>query len=111
MHVPPEGDIDWWMERGRKEDMLHVMRNGHHIRYHAYKTIDIDLAYPDEAVNAARKLKTQGWNVARHNCVHHTFTVLSEYTKEHGFPDPFRDILNLMPKRWFNLLPGELRML
>lgn len=106
MNVPLEGDIDWWVERGDKDSMLKMMRSGHHIRYHSYKMIDVDAADPQKAIDAAHRLRLAGWNLAKHNCVHQTFMVISEYSHEHGAANPFASALNLIPKRWFALLPG-----
>ncbi|MBX9570222.1 MAG: hypothetical protein K2X77_15090 [Candidatus Obscuribacterales bacterium] len=107
MNVPPEGDIDWWVEHGSKDAMLKMMRSGHHIRYHAYKCINVQSAQPEKAVEAAHRLRSAGWHLARHNCVHQTFLVMNEYSSEHNAPDPFANVLNLIPKRWFGLLPGD----
>jgi hypothetical protein len=111
MNVPAEGDIDWWVERGKKDDMLKMMRSGHHIRYHAYKVIDVETAQPQVAIEAAHGLRSRGWHLARHNCVHQTFIVMNEYSNEHNAPDPFANVLNLIPKRWFGLLRGSVHSL
>ena len=117
MDVPPDGDIDWWVERGSRSEMLETMRRGHHqrsgyhIRYHAYKAIEVPRALPERAIEAAHKLRVMGWNLSRHNCVHQTFMILSEYCEQHDFPNPVNNLTHLIPKRWFQLLPGKTELL
>src|SRR5437762_2446685 len=42
MHVGKNGEIDWWAATGTREEMLKVMKSGGHLRYHAYKVIQVD---------------------------------------------------------------------
>lgn len=111
MNVPPAGDIDWWLERGNRAAMLKQMKSGHHIRYHAFKSMQIADAYPHKALEAAVSLQHGGWHLAKHNCVHQTYRIMDEYCKEHNFPNPHEDALNLIPKRWFSILPGPQEIL
>ncbi len=113
MHVPPEGDIDWWAEQGTKSDMLQTMKSGmspqsgYHIRYHAFKQIELEAPLANRAFDAAQQLKMGGWSLAKHNCVHQVYLVLSNYSKHHNLPNPFEDPLNLIPKTWFARVDGR----
>lgn len=107
MHVPENGDIDWWAQRGSKNDMLSEMKSGRHIRYHAYKEIVLAEVNPQNALQKAMQLKSSGWNLYTNNCVHQAFLVFSQYKSEHGLPDPFADPLNLIPKTWFARIEAE----
>lgn len=107
MNVAPHGDIDWWAERGSKNDMLQTMKSGKHIRYHAFKEVILDEIVPEQAVATAEKLKTGGWHLSQHNCVHQSFLVFSNYSKQHNLPDPFADPLNMIPKNWFARISGS----
>lgn len=107
MHVPAQGDIDWWAEQGSKQDMLKMMSHGHHIRYHAYKELEFEDALPERAFLTAESLKSGGWSLATHNCVHQAYLVFSDYSREHKLPNPFEDPINLIPKKWFARIPAN----
>lgn len=111
MHVPADGDIDWWSAQGSKEEMLEMMKTGPHIRYHAYKEIEADNVLPEQAVKYTEGLKSAGWHIAKHNCVHQAFQIFSTYTREHSLPNPYESPLNLIPKNWFARLPGSPQIL
>lgn len=109
-HVEPELDNDWWYEIGSRDDMFRIMHAGHHaryhIRYHIAKEIPVENADPVSARRVADALQKGGWSVVSNNCVHQTYNVLSSYGA--ALPQPDRPLTNLIPKRWFNALPGNL---
>jgi hypothetical protein len=99
--VLPGGDIDWWAHIGTESEMLEAMRNGHHIRYHAYKVLEVDQPDPERGVVAAESLRHAGWHVTLNNCVHHVHSVISGYSSPTGLPDPSKPVTNLIPRQWF----------
>ncbi len=114
MHVPRNGEIDWWAEEGNREEMLSMMRKGHHekyrgrhIQYHLFKELQLDKVKPELAVSKAEELKSGGWDLTRHNCVHHAYLIFSSYSTNHKLPDPFADPLNLIPKSWFARIKSQ----
>jgi hypothetical protein len=111
MHVPADGDIDWWAEQGSRSEMLKQMKSGPHIRYHAYKEIELTDSTPESALKFTDELRRGGWNLAKHNCVHQAFLIFSNYNSTHDLPSPFTDPLNLIPKNWFARISGERRAL
>jgi hypothetical protein len=111
MHVPAQGDIDWWAAQGSKALMLETMKSGPHIRYHAFKELKPADTMPERAATCAGNLKTGGWNIANHNCVHQAFLILSSYSRQHGLPDPFKEPLYLIPVYWFAGIAGEPQVL
>ncbi|HEY9869010.1 MAG TPA: hypothetical protein V6D08_07575 [Candidatus Obscuribacterales bacterium] len=106
MSVPPGGDLDWWAAVGPRDEMLRLMSQGPHIRYHAYKTIEIATPDPARAIAAAESLREGGWHVALNNCVHHVHRVLTAYGDRLSLPAPDNPLTNLIPRRWFSSLPG-----
>lgn len=111
MHVVPGGDIDWWARVGTEAEMLESMRSGHHIRYHAYKVLEVEQPEPEKAIVAAESLRHAGWHVTLNNCVHHVHSVLTEYSKAARLPDPNKPLTNLIPRRWFAQIEKPIRPL
>lgn len=109
--VPPGGSIDWWAHVGTQSDMMRMMSGGHHIRYHAYKVVEIDQPDPERAISAAASLRNAGWNVLLNNCVHHVHKVLSAYGCRVEIPDPNKPLTNLIPRQWFTSIEAPARML
>ncbi len=105
-HVEPGGDIDFWSEKGNISEMLHTMKRGHHIRYHAYKSIGLAEFFPDAARAEMEKVAAGGWSVLTNNCIHHTYRILHAY----GVNGVNQKLLlpqlskprTLMPKHWFS---------
>jgi hypothetical protein len=104
--------MDYWAERGTREQMLQSMSCPHssnhpgqryHIWYHKVKQIDVQQAEPQAALAAARALEAEGWSVIGNNCVHQAHKVLSAYGVAFAAaaPPPF-----IVPKWWFARLPG-----
>lgn len=108
-HVAPSGPNDWWCAIGTRQEMLHRMYHGsterYHMRYHVFKEFTVDRADPAAAQTAAEFLEHNGWSLVTNNCVHQAYDVLTAYGAT--VPDPSCNPLHLMPKRWFDLLPGE----
>ncbi len=111
MQVLPGGDIDCWAHVGTESEMLESMRGGHHIRYHAYKLLEVEQPNPDKAVSAAESLRHAGWHVTLNNCVHHVHSVLSGYSTSARLPDPNQPLTNLIPRRWFAAIQRPARTL
>lgn len=106
MSVPPGSDLDWWAAVGSRQDMLRLMSQGPHIRYHAYKTIETATPDPARAIAAAESLREGGWHIALNNCVHHVHRVITAYGDRLNLPPPDNPLTNLIPRRWFSSLPG-----
>jgi hypothetical protein len=104
-HVEPAGHNDWWCETGNKARMFEMMHTGHHIRYHAAKIIQVTKPAPQLAFEKAESLKQAGWSLLINNCVHQTYSVLSDYGA--ALPAPAAPVTNLVPKRWFSEIQGE----
>lgn len=105
-HVGPELNNDWWSQVGTKQQMFETMSQGrHHIRYHACKRVTVAMPAPETAMTYAESLKAAGWSVLSNNCVHQTYDVLTKYGAE--LPMPTEPMINLIPKRWFAEIPGE----
>jgi hypothetical protein len=104
-HVEPELNNDWWSSIGSKSDMFEAMHRGHHIQYHACKSIPVEQARPEDAMNYAESLKSLGWSIFANNCVHQTYDVLTKYGAV--LPVPDRPITNLIPKQWFSIIAGD----
>lgn len=108
-HLAPGADTDWWIDTGSLEDMLRVMNQGHHsryhIRYHIAKRIEVSHAQPDAAVEAAKRLEKEGWSIFVNNCIHQTHRVLTSYGA--SLPPPSQPLTNLIPKRWFAAVQGD----
>ncbi len=102
MSVVPGGNIDWWTQQGSREEMLSIMREGTHIRYHDFKTVSVNTAKPEQAIAEATKLSHEGWDVLRHNCVHQTHQILSLYGAGALLPSSFIPI----PRVWFGGITG-----
>lgn len=107
MRVPPEGDNDWWIEVGNEEQMLATMRSGHHIRYHAYKSIPVAEPQPDRAKATAAMLRSAGWAIAGNNCINQTYRVMSDYGAGRSIPAPYDAPHYLIPRRWFDAIPFQ----
>lgn len=106
MNVQPQKNNDFWAETGSKTQMLSVMGSGHHIRYHAYKSIAVEKAKPQEASCFAQSLADNGWNVMSNNCVHQVYSVLTAYGGNMKMPGPDFG-LNRIPKVWFEGIEAE----
>jgi len=104
MQVSPGGDLDWWAHVGTESEMLATMRTGHHIRYHAYKVVEVNQPNPERAIAAAELLRHAGWHVMQNNCVHHVHSVLSGYGNTAGLPNPNTPVTNVIPRRWFGAI-------
>lgn len=116
MDVPAGGDIDWWCERGSKEDMLEMMKfgkhqkySGRHIYYHAFKEIEFDRSAttPALALAAAEGTGAGGWHLAKNNCVHQSYTIFSRYNQSYQLPNPFTNPIDMIPKTWFAKLVAD----
>jgi hypothetical protein len=104
-HVLPADNNDWWSTTGSYAEMVGTMHAGHHIRYHSLKELTVPDANPQRAVSAAEALAKGGWSVLVNNCVHQTYTVLTEYGAQ--IPAPAEPVTNLIPKVWFQQLAGQ----
>lgn len=111
MDVPVDGHTDWWLSEGSRDEMLRVMKAGHHIRYHHYKCLPVESADPVKAEATARQTGVMGWSVLDNNCVHQTYQILSAYGGNTLVPDPASTVLARIPRLWFDLLDGELGVL
>lgn len=109
-HLETGVNNDWWSEIGTRKEMLRIMHGGHHSRYHITyhvgKEIAVPAAHPDEAIALAGKLDNGGWSLLVNNCVHQTYSVLTEYGAT--LPKPIEPFTNVMPKKWFAAIEGEL---
>jgi hypothetical protein len=105
MNVAPQDNNDFWAELGSFDDMLHTMRRGQHVRYHAYKALPVEKAEPLRARALADQLRVTGWNVFFDNCVHQTYNVLTRYGVT-DLPDPDR-LSHRFPKTWFDKIEAE----
>jgi hypothetical protein len=104
-HVDPHGHNDWWSETGTHSQMIAMMHKGHHIRYHAAKVIPVRNALPDKGFEKAEALKSAGWSVLNNNCVHQTYSVLTEYGAD--LPAPGSAVAHVIPKKWFAAIAGD----
>ncbi len=101
-HVEPGGDIDFWSERGHVSQMMETMTSGHHIRYHAYKSIGLREYSVEAALAEMEKVAAGGWSVLTNNCIHHTYRILKAYgVKDNLLLPQLSKPESLMPKRWF----------
>jgi hypothetical protein len=111
MHVPDKVNNDWWADDGSERHMLETMRAGHHVRYHAYKVIEVRESFPQSARTLAESLRKTGWNVLFNNCVHQSHRVLSAYGATSQLPDPSRSTRHLVPRSWFKAIAADERVL
>lgn len=102
-YVPAGGDIDFWSSQGTEEEMLQAMATGrgHHIRYHAYKVIDIPSADPEKALAEVDRISCNGWAVFHNNCIRHISSVLVAYGAGDELPDPCSPMIRRVPRKWF----------
>lgn len=108
MHVPKDGDIDWWSAEGTKEQMLQEMKSGRgHIRYHAFKRLETSSAKCQNALSQQKELASGGWDLLRHNCVHHAYLIGKAYDDNLLLPDPFKSPFDLIPLNWFRQLNAK----
>jgi hypothetical protein len=108
MKVETGGDTDFWLHEGTRDEMLHMMKAGHHIRYHHYKSIPVVNPNIEAAASAATRSGLCGWAVFTNNCVHQTFSVLEAYGAELPPPPPIIKGYGLIPRVWFQHIEGEL---
>jgi hypothetical protein len=105
--VEPGGNIDWWEQTGSFDEMIHAMRHGPHIRYHAYKCVTIDDATPHHAVRTVSETAKGGWMVLNNNCIHQAYRILRSYGAKDEIPNPDSGLLIRISKVWFRSIEAE----
>ncbi|MGH9550611.1 MAG: hypothetical protein ACRD3W_14625 [Terriglobales bacterium] len=105
MDVQPANNNDYWAKLGTLEQMLITMRSGRHVRYHAYKCLQVTDPDPLTAKAYADTMKDGGWNVWRNNCVHQSYNILTKYGAR-SLPSPFK-MTNRFPRKWFESIAAD----
>lgn len=106
MDVPAHENNDYWAQRGTFDEMMHTMHRGKHVRYHTYKSIQVQHPDPLGAKALADEMRDKGWNVGLNNCVQQSYHILTKYGAV-SLPNPKHILLYRFPKIWFAHIEGE----
>ena len=108
LHVEAGKNIDFWRSTGSRDEMLHTMKSGAHVRYHLYKELEVEKADPRLALARVDETAEAGWDVLSNNCVHQSYRIITAYGAKLSSPGA---LTNRFPKTWFNTIGGEAKVL